>query len=153
MARSLTEQMQDITSRYMRSEEPWPATADQIARWAIGKKLWAPQPGSLIKQCAEQLSEAMRAEYFTDPQGRRVRAKHAARIKQTTFWADIRTAERKHLAISFQQRRNGILGDCHQLKIDVDSYNQNENPGRQIQMVFDFRTDLAEYDGAGNTAA
>ncbi len=153
MGSTLTKQMQDITNRYMRSGEPWPATVEQIARRAINKKLWFPQPGSLIRQCAEQLAEAMRAEYFTDPQGRRVRAKHAARIKQTTFWADIRTAGRKHLEVAFQQRRNGILGDCHQLKIDVDSYNQNGNPGRKIQMVFDFRTDLAEYDGADNTAA
>lgn len=154
---TLKEQMQDITNRYMRSGEPWPATTEQIARWVISQKLWSPQPSSLIKQCAEQLAEAMRAEYFTDPQGRRVRAKHAARMsqggEQITLWADIRTAPRRHMEIALQQRRQQILGDCHQLKIDVDSYNQNDNPGPQIEMVFDFTTDLAEYDAAETQAA
>jgi hypothetical protein len=47
---------------------------------------------------------------------------------------------------AFQQRRQQIVGDCHQLKVDVDSYNQNFNPGDAIQMVFDFRDDLAEVE-------
>jgi hypothetical protein len=38
------------------------------------------------------------------------------------------------------------VGDCHQLKNDVDSYNQNLNPGDPIQMIFDFRDDLAEIE-------
>ena len=42
--------------------------------------LWAPQPSALIRQCAEELSRAMREEYVTDPQGRRVRAKHVATL-------------------------------------------------------------------------
>ena len=40
----------------------------------------------------------MREEYITGPDGKPVRAKHAARVSegdtQTTFWADIRTAPR-----------------------------------------------------------
>jgi len=155
MGKTLTEQYQEISNKYMRSGKPWPATTEQIARWAIEKKLWAPQPQSLIKLCAEQLSEAMRVEYFTDPQGRKVRAKHAARVtergKQLTLWADIRSATRGHMAIAFQQRRQQVLGECHQLKTDVDSYNQNGNPGKQIEMIFDFTMDLAEWDVADRT--
>ena len=90
----------------------------------------------------------MREEYIVDPQGRTVRAKHAAKIKQQTLWADIRTANRGHMKIALQQRRRQIVGDCRQLKAGVDSYNDNSNPGLSIQMVFDFRRDLEELERA-----
>ena len=84
----------------------------------------------------------MREEYYTDDQGRRVRVNHAARLmtgeKQQTFWDDIRSASRTHMHVSLQQRRDQIVGDCKQLKTDMDSYNENENTGEPIQMVFDF---------------
>lgn len=156
MAKRMTfhEEMQAIANRYMNSGESWPASIEQIAEWAIKHKLWVPQARSLVRLCAEQLSEAMRMEYFTDPQGRRVRAKHCARItkhgKQLVLWDDLRTATHKHMEVSFQQRRQQVFGDCHQLKIDVDSYNQNRKPAKQIEIIFDFTKDLqeAEYDAA-----
>ena len=46
--------------------------------------------------------------------------------------------------MSFQQRRQQILGDCKQLKNDADSYNENRQPSVKIQMIFDFTLDLAE---------
>jgi hypothetical protein len=48
------------------------------------------------------------------------------------------------MEIAFQQRRQQILGDCRQLKTDVDSYNDNYNDAEPLQMVFDFTDDLAE---------
>lgn len=54
--------------------------------------------------------------------------------------------------ISFQGRRQQIVGDCKQLKTDVDSYNQNGNDGKPIQMIFDFTLDLEEM-GDGDIAA
>lgn len=146
------EEMQRIANQYAGSGEPWPATARQIATWAIRNGLWEPHPASLVGQCASELSKAMREEYTVDPQGRTVRAKHAAMIKrdgeQLTFvWADIRTASRDHMMISLQQRRQKVFGECRQLKIDVDSYNQNAGKGLPpIQMVFDFRQDLEELE-------
>jgi hypothetical protein len=118
------------------------------ARWTIANRLWAPQPSAVIDQCADQVSRAMAEEYIKDPQGRLVRAKHAARIKvgdeQATLWADIRTAPRPHMETAFRQRRGQILGECRQLKADVDSYNQNAAPAEPIPMIFDFTYDLAE---------
>jgi hypothetical protein len=53
------------------------------------------------------------------------------------------------MLMSFQQRRQGIVGDCRQLKIDADSYN-SAHPGEPpIQMIFDFDMDLAELEAAG----
>jgi hypothetical protein len=148
--RTFTEQLQAIANRYIAAGMPWPASAKHIAAWAIEQGLWKPHPIDLINQCAEQLARAMREEYMTDPQGRSVRAKHAARIEQDgeqlVLWADIRTAPRRHMEIAFQQRRQQIVGDCRQLKSDVDSYNQNMATGAPIQMSFNFTVDLEELD-------
>ena len=108
----------------------------------------------LANECADQLSRAMREEYIEmNPQGRSVRSKHAARRpdengQQTTFWADIRTASPEHMQVAFQQRRQQIVGDCRQLKADVDSYNQNARPPAPLQLVLDFTNDVAELEVA-----
>ncbi len=79
---------------------------------------------------------------------RSVRAKHAMRTtrsgQQISLWADMRTANSNHMEIAFQQRRQHIVGECRQLKVDVDSYNDNINAGEPIQMIFDFTLDLEE---------
>ena len=111
-------------------------------------QLWSPHPSAVIAQCADDLARAMREEYITDPQGRRVRAKHAARIekdgKQLALWDDIRTASREHMQTALQQRRRQIVGDCVQLRVDADSYNDNRNPQEPIQISFDFTYDVEE---------
>lgn len=142
------EQLQHIVAEYRETGQPWPATTHEIAMWAIETQRWSPQRSAMLRKCAEELSDAMREEYITDSQGRRVRSKHVARYgegpAQIPLWADIRTATREHMEIAFQQRRQQILGDCRQLKTDVDSYNDNYNKGTRLQMVFDFTDDLAE---------
>ena len=149
-ALTYSDQLQHIVAEYRAAGQPWPATTRTMAAWAVRMKLWQPQPAKIISQLAEQLARAMREEFITDPQGRSVRAKHTARIEcegeQGMFWADIRTAPREHMEIALQQRRQQIVGDCRQLKVDADSYNENSNPGVPIQLVFDFRDDLAEIE-------
>lgn len=142
------EQLQRIVAEYRGNAQPWPATSHEMAVWAIETGRWHPQRSAMLRKCAEELSDAMREEYITDLQGRRVRSKHVARYgdgsAQMPLWADIRTASRDHMEIAFQQRRQQILGDCRQLKNDVDSFNDNYNGGQALQMVFDFTDDLAE---------
>jgi len=138
------EQMQKIVDKYRDAGETWPATTREIAAWAIRNKQWDAHGSEMISICAEHLARAMREEYIKDPQGRTVRTKHAARMHQAVFWDDIRTASREHMQVAFQQRRQQIVGDCRQLKLDVDSYNENKNDGKSIQMVFDFTLDLEE---------
>lgn len=144
------DRMREIAKKYIEAGEPWPASARQIGRWAIDRGLWLPHPSAILDRCAEDLAKAMREEYITDPQGRRVRAKHAARLveggEQTTLWADLHTASRAHMEVAFQQRRQQIVGDCWQLKKDVDSFNENVKPPQPIQTCFDFRDDLAELE-------
>lgn len=147
---SLLEQNKKIVSQYREAGQPWPASSTDIARWAIGRKLWQIHPGAIIRQCADQLSAAMREYFVTDPQGRRVRLMHAAPYpkngRQYLLWDDMRTASHKHMHMAFQQRRQQIVMDCQQLKMDADSYNQNYNKETPIQMIFDFRLDLQELE-------
>ena len=143
---SYNETMQRMVETYRVDGGKWPATTREIAEWAISMGHWQPQPSAIVAQCADQIAKALRDEYFTDPQGRRVRLKHAAHSdgEQMVLWDDIRTAKPEHMLLSFQQRRQQILGDCRQLKNDADSYNENRKPVRTIQMVFDFTLDLEE---------
>ena len=142
------EQMLRITELYRDAGRTWPATAREIAGWAIAEGLWVPSPSSIVAQCADHLAQAMREEYYTDPQGRTVRTKHAARLsvdgEQTTLWDDIRTADAAFMEMAFAQRRQQILSDCRQLKADVDSFNDNNASGVIVQMIFDFTLDLEE---------
>ncbi len=143
-------QLQKIVDEYIEAGQPWPASSREIAAWAVRNGKWEPQPSSVVDQCASRLARAMREEHLVDPQGRTIRAKLVARVErngeQIPLWADIRdpNLSREHVQISCQQRRQQIFGDCRQLKIDLDSYNENRNSGEQLEIVFDFTPDLAE---------
>lgn len=146
-----TEQMQQIIRKYRESGKPWPTTSIEIAQWAIHKKLWDIHPSKIVRQCADQLAQAMRDEFISDPQGRRIRAKHVAPFPKKDggselLWDDIRTASRQHMELAFANRRQQIVMDCRQLKLDLDSYNENFNSGTPIQGVFDFTDDLHELE-------
>jgi hypothetical protein len=149
-----TVQMQRIANEYL-AKKPR-ASTEEIADWAIKNERWRPHPAAIRRQCAEDLARAMREEYITDRYGRRVRAKHVARVveggKQMSLWADIRTAPRQHMVVAFGQRRQQIVGDCRQLKLDVDSFNATRSQDRPIPMVFDFTSDLAEADALAKRA-
>src|SRR5713101_1496838 len=109
------EQLQQIASDYRAAGMPWPATSKEIASWAIDNGRWEPHRGTLISKCAEEISDALREEFYTDPQGRRVRTKHVARVEvdgeQIPLWDDIRSGDRGHMQMAFQQRRQQIVGD------------------------------------------
>jgi hypothetical protein len=144
------EQLQAIVEQYQDAGLKWPSTMREVAEWAIKTSKWIPHPSAIVSQCAEELSGAMRDEYVRDNQGRKIRTKHAATYQkgseQTVLWDDIRTAPHEHMARAFQQRRKQIIGDCKQLKNDVDSYNENRLPIIPIQVVFDFTIDLEEIE-------
>lgn len=105
--------LQKVVNQFFDVGQKDTATAREIAAWLIDRGLWQPQRGDLIERCAREVARAMREEYITDPQGRHVRAKHAARIErdgeQAALWADIRNAKREHMEIAFQQRRQQAL--------------------------------------------
>jgi hypothetical protein len=138
--------LQDIINDYIETTGATQIDLHEVASWAMDQNRWEPGRANNIKQCAHELARAARGEFYTDPQGRRVRRKHAARNNQMWLWADIETAPPDHMRLSLQQRRMYIVGDCRQLKTDLDSYNDNNPHGAHIQMMFDFTEDLHELD-------
>ena len=144
--------MQDIVEAYRSIGQTWPASAKEIAAWAILNGRWRLPASAAINRCAEDVAGAMREEYMTDGKGRRVRVKHPAKLwlngEQMVLWDDIRTASRPHMQVSFQNRRHGIVSDCRQLKTDCDSYNDAHTADEPLQIVFDFTMDIAEAEAA-----
>lgn len=59
-----TGQLQKIVDKYIEAGEEWPATTRQMAAWAVREKLWEPHPASVVSQCAEALTNAMREKYY-----------------------------------------------------------------------------------------
>jgi len=145
-------QMQRIVTDYRAAERPWPATAREIAAWAIETGRWDMPAAAVEKKCAEDVADAMRELYFTDKKGRRVRALHPATIRRQgvlfTEWDDLRTASRSHMQLSFQQHRKSIVGECRALKSAQDSYNELHPDDPPLQVSFNFYMDLAEFEAA-----
>lgn len=147
------EYLQALRPKYRKAGQPWPATAIMIADWAIREGLWEPQPRSLLRQCAREIADAFREEYYADPQGRRVRRNHALKNEeQLVIWVDILDAKPGQMQRAFQLRRQNIVGDCKHLKTDVDSYNENQNTGKPIQLLLDFTNDVAEAELAAKAS-
>jgi len=126
----------------------------EVASWLM-KEGWEPEPADALKMLKLELQRALREQYIEDPQGRKVRQKHPERRmvemkdgshEQFVLWHDIREATRPEMQAAFQQRRFGVVLDCHRLKVDVDSFNENWNKSTEIQMEFDFRDDMADLD-------
>jgi hypothetical protein len=80
--KSRTEYLQDIINDYMEETGQETVNMRDVAAWAIRKRRWETPPRDKVKQCSAELARAAREEYYEDPQGRRVRRKHAYRIKE-----------------------------------------------------------------------
>lgn len=152
------QQMQNIFSQYESEVSENPANLRDVGRWAMKKGLWKPREEDIASQFAQDMADALREEYRTDKNGRRYRSKHAVRKtengKQMSLWADIDKAPRSHMERAFAQRRNQSVGDCYQLRLDVDHYN-DKHIDEPIQMIFDFTDDVEEHliaDGLGKVA-
>src|ERR1035441_9595729 len=129
--KTLRSQLQGIVHDYMQEHGVEEVDLDEVSAWAVTTGRYKRQPISIIKQCREQLSEALRSESIKDSQGREARRMHPVRIRegdrQMVFWADIKTAKPGHMRLSFQQRRQAILADCKAHKTDVEFYNDNNS--------------------------
>ena len=121
-----------------------------VAAWAYQHGFHKPSLKTVIDVIAADIAQVLREEYRTDALGQRYRAKHAVRSKQgsksLSLWADIDDdrAPREHFVRSFSQRRQQIVGDCFQLKTDVDVYNGKHPTQKQIQIPLDFTYDVEE---------
>lgn len=124
--------------------------AHEVAAWALVRGLHKPNFKTMVDAVAADIAQVFREEYRTDGSGRRYRAKHAAMQKignkSFSLWADMddANAPRSHFVKSFAQRRQQIVGDCVQLKTDVDVYNEKDSKADPIQVPLDFTADVEE---------
>jgi hypothetical protein len=89
----------------------------------------------------------MGLEHVKDRKGRSVRKYYSARIRengQLVMKWDDQNAERPFMEVSAANRRNLVLGQCWQLKQDMDSYSERRCPDQPIQIDFNFNIDLEE---------
>lgn len=142
------QQMQAIFKKYQSEISADPADLRDVGAWALKEKLWEPRASDVYARFAGDMADALREEYRTDRAGRRYRAKHAVRQtlngKQMSFWADIDLAPKSHMEKAFGQRRRQVVGDCHQLRLDVDHYNSVHEESAPYNLVLDFTDDVEE---------
>jgi hypothetical protein len=143
-----TEYLQALWRQYEHEHDHLPASAREVVEWAVGKKRLKLPDIDPLDILAGQMSRALREEYETDEQGRRYRKNHAVRVTkdgvQTTFWGIMGFAHRSHMEKAFTQRREQVIGDCLQLQIDVEVYNEMNPAEKPIQLILDFKDDVAE---------
>lgn len=122
----------------------------EVAEWAYKRGLHKPSIRTVVDAIASDISQFFREEFRTNQDGQRYRAKHAVRFKKgdktMSLWADMddEKAPRDHFVRSFAQRRQQIVGDCFQLKTDVDVYNGKNATAQPIQVPLDFTLDVEE---------
>jgi hypothetical protein len=147
---TLKDQMLRIYRDYQRHCGKDTVNTYDLFEWAQRTDRWKPKVSAVRRQFLDQLSSALRQEYFTDEKGQRVRKHHAVvreqNGKQISLWGDIRQAPEQHMILSFSQRRKQIASDCRQLKVDVDFFNENRQPTEPYQLELDFREDVAEME-------
>jgi hypothetical protein len=143
----LNDQLLKIVEDYRAAGCPWPATREQIAEWAVANERYQLMRGMAVSQCAERLGRAMGLEHVRDKKGRNVRKYYAARIRENgqivMKWDDW-NAPRPFMEVAAANRRNQILGQCWQVKNDMDSYSERRCQDQPIQMDFNFNIDLEE---------
>jgi hypothetical protein len=142
------ELLQRLWKRYEDEHERLPASAREVVEWAVNENLLNLPEIDPYDILAGQMATALREEYATDAKGRKYRVNHAVRVTklgvQTTFWAIMGFAPREHMQRAFVQRRNQIIGDCFQLKIDVDVYNSLNEAEPPLPLILDFTDDVKE---------
>lgn len=143
-----SENIQSVWQQYECEHNHLPASGRTLAEWGVAHGMFQLPNIDPLDILASQVSRALREEYGTDPKGRRYRRNHAIRVSkdgvQFTMWGMMDFAPLGHMEMSFTQRREQIVGDCFQLKTDVDVYN-DKNPGQPIiQLELNFTEDIAE---------
>jgi hypothetical protein len=142
------EQLQHVWHEFERLNGYLPASSRDAVKWGVERGLIGAPDYDPYDKLAEDMSRALREEYGTDRFGRRYRKNHAVRITkagvQYTIWAILGEAPREHMQKAFIQRREQIVGDCVQLATDVEVYNDMNRDQPPIQMMLDFRDDVAE---------
>lgn len=142
------EQLQRIWNQFEEENGDIPTTTREAVSWGVRMGLIDVPEVDPLAQLAEDMARALREDYRTDKYGRKYRVNHAVRKSkagvQYTLWGRMDAQPRHFMEMSFGQRRKGIIGDCFQLKTDVDVYNDKNAENEPIPLVLDFTADIEE---------
>jgi hypothetical protein len=143
-----TEELQRYWREYEDEHDHEAVSAREVIDWAVLHRGYRLPPVDPHDVAAGKLSRALREQYATDDKGRRYRVNHAMRVTkngvQTTMWGIIGFAPHGHMQRAFTQRREQVIGDLVQLDTDVEVYNETIPKDKQIQLILDFKDDVAE---------
>jgi hypothetical protein len=145
-----SEDLQNLFHLYKRETGAVTVDMDLVADWAIKRGVVPPKPKTAKELLAAQFAQAAREEHRRDPKtGWSYRANHALRVsdkngKQLTLWVDIDDATRPQMLLSLTNRRQQMVGDGTQMKIDERVWNDRNNEQESINMVLDFTDDVEE---------
>lgn len=149
--KSRSKVLQEAVHKYMAKHDVDHVDLEEVARWLIQIGEWQERPYDQVKRCRSQLADALRQEYFLDPQNREVRRMHPVPVTkdgQRAFeWHDIYQTPAPKFRASITLRRDGVLASLKQMKVDQDSWNDNNEFGAVLPL-FDanFNPDLEELD-------
>lgn len=139
----------EIVRRFEKEHQRKPFDLHEVYRFARKHNLW-PEPHDLAeRKFIDEVAKDLREVYIDNGEGDRVRYYHAV-VKgngaQGTLWGNVWDLPQEHLETGFSQRRGQSLGDCRQLKLDIEFVNKVRFSARPIVMSFNFDEDLAEED-------
>ncbi|MGA3172379.1 MAG: hypothetical protein ABSE62_15360 [Chthoniobacteraceae bacterium] len=143
--------MQEYIEEYRRKVEDGELAPMDIAEWIIAEKGYEPTPQETLILCAREVSRAMRTQFYTDPDGNRVRRKYAVRRlvtqadgsqKMMPFWCDIDIATPQFMLESFRQQREQVADYLWRMKQNAESYNKFYNKSRPVQIEMNFAEDM-----------
>jgi len=143
------ERLQNIWHRYETEREDKPISAREVVEWAVEEGILELPETDPYDVLAGQMAQALRNEYRTDEKGRRYRVNHSVRVTrsgvQHSFWGSMEHSSHDFFEKAVAQRRELIISECVQLKIDVDVHNDMFHGKKpEIQLVLDFTEDVAE---------
>jgi hypothetical protein len=145
-----TREQQFIIREWMESTGNTEIDMHEVATYAHEVRGWPlPPPISGIDRLAKEFSQAAREETRQDEQtGRPYRVYHAFMPDgggQGVFrWMDIDVAPRTIMQKSAVMRREQVIGDMVQLKLDLDHWNRVNSDEAPIVLITDVTEDVNE---------
>lgn len=143
-----SEKMQNLWKRYQNEHGHEPLGTRVVVEWAVKEGFLDMPEIDPLDTLANQMASALREETAVDKHGREYRVNHAVRVMkdgtQTTLWGIMGQVPSSHMEMSFTQRREQIVGDCLQLRNDVDAYNDTRPNEQPYQLELNFTEDVEE---------
>lgn len=140
--------LNSIIKAYEKAHPNQPFTRQEAAAWAIREGLYNVPMKTQVQILSEELAAAMGAARRT-VRGRKVRLYHCIRQEyddgsQQTLWCHLDIATPEFLENSVSRRRRSYRNQNIQLHNDV--VHINEVKGTNIQLLFDYSDDIADYE-------